>query len=70
MTTGSGYGAGGWGNVPWGGADQFIDETECDLFLFESCESMPTILATAYVEATAFNVGIQFPLVPDADFGA
>lgn len=64
MTTGSGYGAGSWGGVPWGGAEQFLEETECDLFLFETCDSMPSILTTIYVEATAADVSAQFVLIP------
>jgi hypothetical protein len=52
--SGYGYGAGPWGGVPWGGALELelVPDVECDLFLFEHCDSMLQILVHPIIEFT------------------
>ena len=47
----SGFGAGGWGGVPWGGADQLLGQDTCDLLLFDAT-NMVSILSSPAVEGT------------------
>jgi hypothetical protein len=46
--SGSGFGSGGWGSMPWGGADQLLGEEACDLFLFDDL-NMVDILAAPFI---------------------
>lgn len=55
--SGAGFGAGGWGGVPWGGAEQLLAEEACDLFLFDE-SNMDGILTAPIVEGT--GAGLQF----------
>lgn len=49
MPGGLGYGGGPWGGGAWGGAGLLATESECDLFGFESCDTMPGILSSPIV---------------------
>lgn len=48
MSTGAGYGLGPWGSLPWGSAE-LLSDIDCDLFGFDSCTSMPSILSDPQV---------------------
>lgn len=50
MPVGPGFGLGHWGSMPWGSAELLPDVT-CDLFGFDSCSSMPSILADPAIAA-------------------
>lgn len=70
--SGAGFGAGGWGAVPWGGAEQFLSEDACDLFLFDD-GNMSGILTSLFVEATGdptqFELNYPTPPGTSQDLG-
>jgi len=70
--SGAGFGAGGWGGVPWGGADQLLSQGVCDLFLFDAT-NMDGILTSLFVESTGNPLQFEFdyPTPPgtSADLG-
>lgn len=70
--TGAGFGAGGWGAGPWGGAEQFLADEACDLFLFDD-DNMSGILTSLFVEATGdptqFELSYPTPPGTSEDLG-
>jgi hypothetical protein len=70
--SGAGFGAGGWGTVPWGGADQLLAEDACDLFLFDET-NMDSILTALFVEGvgdpTQFELDYPSPPGTSDDLG-